>query len=162
AVGDRSALGDAELVAVLAARARQIARLQAQLMVDMVAVADRCQPRVSEPPPGAGRWAEPVDHGADEIAAALSLTSLSAYYQLSLAERLVRDLPSVHAAMVAGEIDYARAKVFADLLTTDLDPTVIAAVVGRVLPDASHRTTAQLRRRIRKLIMTADPDAARR
>src|SRR5690606_8701764 len=35
-------------------------------------------------------------------------------------------------------------------------------VVDRVLPDAPDRTTAQLRRRIRRLIMAADPDAAAR
>src|SRR5690606_13416198 len=89
-ITDRSALADGELVAVLAARARQIAHLQAQLLADMVAVAGRCHPRISEPPPGAGRWAEPVDHGADEIAAALSWTSLAAGCQLEFAERLIR------------------------------------------------------------------------
>src|SRR5690606_24499933 len=61
-------------------------------------------------------------------------------------------------------IDYPKAKVFVDLLGTDddIDPKVVAAVVDRILPDAPDRTTAQLRRRIRRLIMAADPDAAAR
>src|SRR5690606_15230843 len=163
-ITDRSALADGELVAVLAARARQIAHLQAELLADMVAVAGRCHPRISEPPPGAGRWAEPVDHGADEIAAALSWTSLAAGCQLEFAERLIRRLPAVYQAMLAGQIDYPKAKVFVDLLGTDddIDPKVVAVVVDRVLPDAPGRTTAQLRRRIRRLVMAADPDAAAR
>src|SRR5690606_24539353 len=82
-------------------------------------------------PPGAGRWAEPVDHGADEIAAALSWTSLAAGCQLAFAERLTRRLPAVYQAMLAGQIDYPKAKVFVDLLGTDddIDPKVVAVVV---------------------------------
>src|SRR5690606_34664865 len=145
-ITDRSALSDGELVAVLAARARQLAHLQAELLADMAAAAGRCHPRIPEPPPGAGRWAEPVDHGADEIAAALSWTSLAAGCQLEFAERLIHRLPAVYQAMLAGQIDYAKAKVFVDLLGTDddIDPKVVAVVVDRVLPDAPHRTTAQL------------------
>src|SRR5690606_35707615 len=160
-IGDRATLGGAELVAVLSARARQLAHLQAELLADMVAVAGRCHPRISEPPPGAGRWAEPVDHGADEIAAALSWTSLAAGCQLEFAERLTRRLPAVYQAMLAGQIDYPKAKVFVDLLA-DIDPRVAAVVVDRVLPDAPDRTTAHLRRRIRRLVMAADPDTAAR
>ena len=150
-----------DLVMLARARGRQIAHLQAQLMADLVAIAGRCVPRVSEPAPGSGRRAEPVDHAVDEIAAAMAWTSTAAVGQLDLAERLVGGLPQVHAAMLAGAVDWPKAKLLADAVA-GLDPEVADEVLGRVLPDAAARTTGQLRARVYRLVMQADPDAARR
>ena len=160
-VGDRSVLDDGDLVMLARARGRQIAHLQAQLMADLVAIAGRCVPRVSEPLPGSGRRAEPVDHAVDEIAAAMAWTSTAAVGQLDLAERLVGGLPQVHAAMLAGAVDWPKAKLLADAVA-GLDPKVAGEVLNRVLPDAAVRTTGQLRARVYRLVMKADPEAARR
>ena len=161
AVGDRSVLDGSDLVMLARARGRQIAHLQAQLMADLVAIAGRCVPRVSEPAPGSGRRAEPVDHAVDEIAAAMRWTRTATIGQLDLAERLVGGLPRVHAAMLAGAVDWPKAKLLADGVS-GLDPEVADEVLGRVLPVAAQRTTGHLRARLSKLVMQADPDAARR
>ena len=63
--------------------------------------------------------------------------------------------------MLAGRIDWPKAKVLADGIT-GLDPQTARTVTGRLLPDAAERTTGQLRARLAKLVILADPDAARR
>ena len=161
AAADRSVLSGPDLLLLTRARARQIAHLQAQLMADLVAIAARCQPRISEPPPGSGRRAEPIDHAVDEIAADLTWTHTAASKQLDFAERLVECLPEVHAAMLAGQLDWPKARVLADGVT-GLDPETARTITARLLPDAAERTTGQLRARLAKLIILADPDAARR
>lgn len=159
AVTDLSALSDSELVAVLAAQGRQIAHLQALQMSVMTAVADRCVPRVNELSEGRGE--SPIDYAATEIAAGMSWTYNAADRQLGFAEQLIRDLPEVHAALLVGHIDWPKASVFARALQT-VDPTVARTVVAKVLPGADQRTTEQLRARLHKLVMKADPGAAKR
>ena len=89
---DRGVLTDPELVVVAQARARQLNHLQASLMADLVAIAGRCDPRLSYPPNGA----DPIDHAEVEIAAAMTWTASATSKQVEFAERLVRDLPEVH------------------------------------------------------------------
>ena len=161
AAADRSVLSGPDLLLLTQARARQIAHLQAELMADLVAIAARCQPRISEPPPGSGRRAEPVDHAVDEIAANLTWTNTAASKQLDFAERLVEELPEVHTAMLAGHLDWPKARVLADGVT-GLDPETARTITALLLPGAAKRTTGQLRARLAKLIILADPDAAQR
>ena len=161
AAADRSVLSGPDLLLLTQARARQIAHLQAQLMADLVAIAARCQPRISQPPPGSGRRAEPIDHAVDEIAANLTWTNTAASKQLDFAERLVDELPEVHTAMLAGHLDWPKARVLADGVT-GLDPETARTITALLLPGAAKRTTGQLRARLAKLIILADPDAAQR
>ena len=63
AVGPRVGLSGSDLVMVAAARARQLSRLNAQLMADLVAIADRCDPRVVTPP--LGLKGRPIDYGVE-------------------------------------------------------------------------------------------------
>ncbi len=161
AVVDRTALTGSELVAVAQARARQIAHLQAQMMSDLDEIARRCKPRMSYPDPSCSRRAEPVDHAMDEIAAAMTWTSSAAGKQLEFAEKLINQLPMLHQGMLDGQLDWPKAKVCADAVR-DLHPTVAAAVLDRVLPDAARKTTGQLRARLARLVIKADPTAAKR
>jgi len=158
---DRAGLADADLVVLAQARVRQIAHLQAQLMSDLVAIAGRCQPRMSYPDPSCSRGAEPVDHAVDEIAAAMTWTSAAAGKQVEFAERLTQQLPVLHQGMLAGRLDWPKAKVCADAVR-GLSPQAAAAVLDRVLPDAARKTTGQLRARLAKLVIKADPAAAKR
>jgi Domain of unknown function (DUF222) len=158
---DRAGLADADLVVVAQARVRQIAYLQAELMSDLVAITGRCDPRMSYPDPSCSRGAEPVDHGVDEIAAAMTWTNTAATKQIESAERLIRELPMLHQGMLAGRLDWPKAKVCADAVRW-LHPDVAAAVLDRVLPDAEGKTTGQLRARLARLVIKADPTAAKR
>ena len=94
---------------------------------------------------------------ADEVAFALNWTSSGARSQLRQARYLRDVLPSVLAALCAGEIDSYQAWVFFDVLWR-ADDEVAVAVVGRVLPQASELTGPQLRRKLRRELFKADPD----
>src|SRR5262249_51718515 len=79
---------------------------------------------------------------------------------LNMAEACIKRLPSVHAALLAGHIDYPKALVFTDA-TSHLDDTLARQLVDQLLPEARVKTTAQLRDKLRRLILKADPDAAK-
>ncbi|WP_300007716.1 HNH endonuclease signature motif containing protein [Pseudonocardia sp.] len=145
-------------VEVLRARYRQLAHEQAGVLAAMVAVS-RAVPGSAE------RAAAPQEWAAGEIAAALTLTAGSAGWELSFAETLVTALPLVHAALAAGRIDRAKARVFADHLGPDvceLTGAQVAALCGRFLPMAPALTARQLAARILRAVLAIDPGAAAR
>ena len=158
---DRSRLADADLVVLAQARARQLAFEQAGQMADLVAIADAAGP---DPfPPGGpipanynpDQWAE------SEIAAALTWSGVNAGAQLALARQIVRRLPALHAAMLAGHIDAHKARVISDQLLC-LSDEQARAVVEKILPEAAGKTTGQLRHKLARLVITIDPAAARK
>ena len=158
---DRSRLADADLVVLAQARARQLAFEQAGQMADLVAIADAAGP---DPfPPGGpipgdynpDQWAE------SEIAAALTWSGVNAGTQLALARQIVRRLPALHAAMLAGHIDAHKARVICDQLLL-LSDEQARAVVEKILPEAAGKTTGQLRHKLARLVITIDPAAARK
>ncbi len=118
--------------------------LHAAFLTDLLAVADATAV---------------AEFASYEISASLTWTRQCATNQLALAADSVRRLPGVHAAMACGDLDLAKAKVFSDLLST-LDDDVARAVAATILPCAPSLTTGQLRARLRKLIIEADPDGA--
>ncbi len=158
---DRSRLADADLVVLAQARARQLAFEQAGQMADLVAIADAAGP---DPfPPGGpipgnynpDQWAE------SEIAAALTWSGVNAGTQLALARQIVRRLPALHTAMLAGHIDAHKARVISDQLLL-LSDEQARAVVEKILPEAAGKTTGQLRHKLARLVITIDPAAARK
>lgn len=155
---DRGELNGYELVVILQARARQAAKLQAEIFADMAELA-HCPADGPESPPK--RDIEKDEFAVDEIRAALCLTRRSAESQLTLACRLVEDLPSVWQALRDGTIDRARAVVIVNA-TDHLDADVAAAVADQVLPEAGDLTTGQIFARLRTLCVEVDPDDARR
>jgi hypothetical protein len=96
---------------------------------------------------------------ATEIRAGLSLTRRAADGELELALDLVERLPRVWAALAAGDIDVPKARV---IVTGTRHLTVVTArkVTEQIIDDAPGLTTGQLRVRIAKLCITADPDEA--
>ncbi|MBP2477994.1 hypothetical protein JOF53_006866 [Crossiella equi] len=95
----------------------------------------------------------------DEIAAALAWSPRAASLRLATALAL-RRLPRTAAALAAGRIDYPKAKAVAEAVTTLTDAQA-SAVEQRGLPDAGARTVGSLRAALRRVVIRADPVAAR-
>ena len=101
-----------------------------------------------------------IEHVDSEIAALLTLSRRSADNVLEFATSLAR-LPATMAALYAGRIDRERADVIA-YETALLDDALATAVEQLVIDDAPRLTTGKLRERVRRAVLAADPDAARR
>ena len=148
-------LGDDALVGLLRASRRLSAW---QSGVELAAVAELDHRRLEAS--GRPGWSRVSEHVAAELAAALVLTGRSADSLLALARDLAR-LPAVLEALLAGQIDRARAMVFAAELA-GLDDRAAAAAAAELLAVAAALTTGQLRHALRTLVRLLDPDAARR
>ncbi|MGH3995917.1 MAG: DUF222 domain-containing protein, partial [Pseudonocardiaceae bacterium] len=96
-----------------------------------------------------------------EIAAALTFTTRRADHELSCAQVLVDQLPRVHAALAAGELDHHKARVFTDYLG-DLTPAQADRICERLVPVAPGWTTGQLAARLLREVQAIDPDYTRR
>lgn len=155
---DRRSLNGYELVLLLQARLRQVSHLQAELLADMVELA-YSPPCYEDDPPIR------LDHvdelASDEIRAALTWTRRAAETQLDLAWRLVRRLPEVWKALHEGLIDLPKARVLADR-TAHVPEDVAQHIVAQVLAAATTLTTGQLRARVDRLCIEADPEGAAR
>jgi Domain of unknown function (DUF222) len=158
---DRAALAGPDLIVLARARARQLAYEQAQQLADVLEIASVAINSLDETD-RIVHGDKVVDFADDEVAAALSWTSLTAARQVELAEQSIRRLPAVHTAMLSGQLDAAKARVICTAVRVLDDDDVARAVVARILPGAGEKTTAQLRAKLARLILKADPDAARR
>ena len=96
----------------------------------------------------------------DELAPALTMTVRAAGMHLVLAADLVTRLPVTAAALEAGRIDLARARIIAEA-TRVLTGGQAAAVEQLIFPRAGQQTSGQLRAALARAILAADPDAAR-
>jgi hypothetical protein len=155
---DRSVLNGYELIEVAKAHSRQVAHYQAELLAAAWESA-YCPPGDEASPPA--RTDTPDEHAAEEVRWALILTRRAADTLLGVAYQLVECLPAVHAALRAGVIDLPKARVLADE-TAALPQPIARRLVEAVLPAAGGLTTGQLRARLRKWVITVDPDAASR
>jgi hypothetical protein len=155
-------------------KAAELQRVQARKAMDaayeaelvMGLAADR--PNTDDPPPGhpAARRrgaGSPVPGTSeflpDELALVMNCSRSFATGVLSDAWLLVERMPAVHAACVAGDLDWWRARVFADVLGAASDE-VIAAVVPAVLPGAADLSSGRLRRRLIAAAIAADEEFA--
>src|SRR5215469_6376984 len=156
-----AALTDDELIGVLRAWRRQASWAQAR---ELAAVAELARRRPAEgTPPAAAPGAFPAklsEFAADEVALALTLTGRAAGAELDLALDLAAR-PATAAALEAGHIDLPKAKIIISLLGP-LSPAHADAVEAQILPRAGQLTTGQLRAALQRLVLSADPDAARR
>ncbi len=153
---DRDGLNGWELVVLMRARSRLLARVQAEFFADVVAMAYSPPGGPDDPPE---RLEEPDEFASDEIRAAMSWTRAAAEHNLDVAWRLVERLPAVWAALHAGDIDLPRARVVCDR-TDHLAEETAREVAEKVLPRAGDLTTGQLRVRLERLCVDADPDDA--
>jgi hypothetical protein len=111
----------------------------------------------SDPDSGVLRSSEEVEYAEVEVAAALTLTRRASVDQVSRAVLLTGRLQRVWDELWAGRIDGPRVKVFDDYLG-HLPGDTVDTVLDEILGLASGLTTGQLRRRLAKLVMAADPD----
>jgi hypothetical protein len=155
---DRAALNGHQLVRLAMARQRQLCFEQAQLLADVHELAYTPAGGLDAPPARQG-WQDP--HAAEEVSFALTWTMHTAEDHLSVALGVIVAVPAVHAAMLAGRIDLAKARVLVDE-TALLGDAERAAVIGQVLDDAEYQTTGTLRVRLRRLVLATDPQAARK
>ncbi|MGH3972776.1 MAG: DUF6596 domain-containing protein, partial [Pseudonocardiaceae bacterium] len=96
-----------------------------------------------------------------EIAATLTFTSRRADYELGCAQVLIDQLPQVHTALAAGDLDHHKARVFTDYLA-DLTPEQADRICQRLVPLAPGWTTGQLAARLLREVHAIDPDYTRR
>ena len=147
-----STLTDDELIGVLRAWRRQTSWAQAR---ELAAAAELARRRPAR------RGPEPVsEFASDEIAVALTLTSVAAQHEVELALGLA-DRPAIAAALESGQLDLPRVKVILDGLA-GLTKEHAAAVEAAVLPSAPAKTTGQLRAAIARAVFAVDPEAALR
>lgn len=151
-----ASLNPYELVSVLQAQQQQAAHYQAASYWTMNEIVRAYEDPESEDP---RELEEAAEGAAAEIGAALRLTRRSAEIETGLAIDLNRRVPSVFNALLFGRIDMRRARVLVDE-TLPVGEAVAQDVIDEVLPVASELTTGQLRRRIAKLCVDANPDAA--
>ena len=108
-----------------------------------------------------GRPARLCRDAVGQISLALMLTDHGATAWADLAVTLCWRLAATGSALAAGRIDLARARAIAES-TSVLDEGAARAVEATVLPEAGRQTTAQLRARLRRAVIAADPDGAER
>ncbi len=137
-------------ITVLQAHHRQRSYYDAQVYRDMAAVVDAMEDTNPQ-------WA--AESAAAEIRAALRLTRRATDTELSFALEMRQRLPRVWDALVAGNIDIRRAKAFS-YATTHLCDATTRRVVDRVIDVAGQLTTGELKARLDRVAIEADPDAA--
>ena len=103
------------------------------------------------------RWA--TETAAAEIQCALNLTRRATETELSFALELQHRLPQVWEALFDGAIDIRRAKMFSHC-TTHLPDPVARNVVERVIEAAGGLTTGELKARLNRIVIEADPGGA--
>jgi Domain of unknown function (DUF222) len=155
-------LGDAGLADAAAACRRIAAWAQARELGYVAHIASRSA--AEDPAARVGPDGRPdrVTRDAQaQVSLALNLTSTGAEGWADLAVTLTWRLPAAGAALAAGQIDLARARLIADA-TMVLDDQTARKVADLVLPDAGQRTTGWLRAALRRAVIAADPEGAER
>jgi hypothetical protein len=108
-----------------------------------------------------GRPARVGRDALGQVGLALTLTDYGAADWAQLAVTLSWRLRATGAALAAGRIDWERAKLIATA-TAVLGDDAARAVEAAILPDAWWQTTADLRKRLGRAVIAADPDGAER
>ncbi len=150
---DRNRISGYERVVLMKARSRQIAHDQAEFYADIQSVAEaelELLPKLDEA----------LESAEGEIRAALTLTRRAAEFQLGTAYELRDRLPEVWKALHEGRIDLAKARVLCNE-TVHLPVEAARQVAEVALERAPRQTTGQLGARIRKLVISLDPEIAR-
>ncbi|MGH3614320.1 MAG: HNH endonuclease signature motif containing protein [Pseudonocardia sp.] len=167
---DLAGVPNDRVVDVLQAQYRQLAHDQARMLATIVEVS-RSTPFSDPDDPdvqkacGPRRALAAYEWASGELAAALTFTGRAAELELHFAQTVVEKLPWVFAALLAGQIDRVKAKVFADHLDPAFDELTteqIDAICADLLPIAPTLTTGQLAARLLRAIIAIDPAYARR
>ncbi|MFV0525507.1 MAG: DUF222 domain-containing protein [Acidimicrobiales bacterium] len=156
---DPRSLNGHELVAVIEARWRVIAHHHADLSTAITELAHSPAGGPDSPPVRGGL--DTPDTTVDELRLALTMTRSAAGTLLATSLTLDDRLPEVGELLRSGEIDWARARVITDG-TSELDDDTARAVVADILDSAPGSTTGQLRSRLARAVIAADPEGAAR
>src|SRR5579859_1311495 len=108
-----------------------------------------------------GRPASLPDKACAQVSLALTMSHASSSWWSDLAVTLRWRLAATGAALAAGQIDLARARLIAEA-TAALDDETARTVEAKILARAGDMTTAQLRMALRRAVITADPEGAER
>jgi hypothetical protein len=100
-----------------------------------------------------------IDFVEAEIAAALTLTRRASQTELERAVSLSGKLCRVREAFSEGGIDSHKVRVF-DSQLRHLPQETVDVVLDQILGDAAGLTTGQLRARLARMVLQADPDGA--
>jgi Domain of unknown function (DUF222) len=148
------------LTGVAVATSKQIARAQA---LHLAAIANlTAEAAAADSNVGLAKDGRPKQVTRDalgQIEMALLLSHEGAQVLADRAVTLTWRLPRTGAALACGDIDLERAKIivqYTSVLTEDLARQVEAKVLSR----AAKITTAELKRRLAVLVITADPEGA--
>ncbi|HEX7993472.1 MAG TPA: DUF222 domain-containing protein, partial [Streptosporangiaceae bacterium] len=106
-----------------------------------------------------GRPARLPEEACAQVSLGLTMSQTSASWWSDLAVALTWRLPATFAALRAGQIDLARARLIVDA-TAALDEETARAVETKLLPTAGDKTTGQLRAALRRAVIAADPKGA--
>ena len=108
-----------------------------------------------------GRPTQLTDEACAQVSLGLTMSQAAASWWSELAVTLTWRLTATGAALRAGQIDLARARLIAEA-TAVLDEDTAGAVEAKILPAAGDQTTGQLRAALRRAVITADPEGAER
>jgi len=108
-----------------------------------------------------GRPARVGRDATGQVSLALSMSEYTAAVWADLAVTLSWRLCATGEALSAGRIDLYRARLIAEA-TSVLAEATAREVEAKVLPGAGQETPAQLRERLRRAVIAADPAAAER
>ena len=131
------------LTDLLQARARAAAIADAALLDAVVAVADR----------------DPLGFDTDLVAFTLAWTQTTARAQVEFGRYLQQVIKPAWTALCAGDLDLPRARVFHDVLAL-VDDNIAFTIALDLVERAGGWTTGQLRDRLRRAVLRADPDGA--
>jgi hypothetical protein len=151
---DPGQLEEPDLVTLMRLWARQVSHAQARFYDVMAMVGEA---GLSTDADMADAW----DSATSEIAAALSWTRRAAETGLDLASSLHDRVPDVLEALAEGRIDLPKARVIVNDLTS-CDQETARAVAAHILSYAASHTTGQIGARLRRLVITTDPNEADR
>lgn len=150
---DVSKVSPHDRVIVLRANDRMMSYFSAQRYRDIAAV------HRSYSSDDGGTYIEAGTASSAEIRLALRLTRATADNELAFALSLEHRLPRLRDMLTAGTVDLRRAQTI-ERSTVHLSDATARKVLDQIASHAPELTTGQLRARIRKLCIEADPDEA--
>ncbi len=162
AAGACEVLDENALVGMAVAARRLAAWAQAAELAAVAQIAARAA--AADPKIGLAAGGRPERLGQDaisQVSLALMLSDYSAGAWADLAVTLRWRLPATGQALAAGRIDVYRARLIAEA-TAVLDEETARAVEATILPTAGGLVYGELRARLRRAVITADPEGAER
>lgn len=104
---------------------------------------------------------EAAEFASAEVGAALTYTRRRADSEMSIAHEIASKYPTLIAALESGSIDIAKVRTILRGVG-HVDVGVGGKAIELILPEAPGLTTGQIAARLRKLVIEADPDQAKK